>query len=151
MAVPYDVMNSATSAQLMKPSGSSPSYDRPGNRHCQLGVSSRSESHRCVRQEPATSPRSSTTWSMERSVRHRLMASPPCPAPTTTVVVRTRPPLVSSERSGHLDRDVCRVGDDVEYGRSLLRLCDERPDVFRRRIRIDVVAHLDVAEPVAHV
>src|SRR4051812_41440586 len=52
MAVAYDAMKSATSEQVMKPSGSSPSYDRPGSRHCQLGVSSRSESHRCVRQDP---------------------------------------------------------------------------------------------------
>src|SRR3954451_7534273 len=147
MAVPYDAMNSATSALLMKPSGSSPSYDRPGSRHCQLGVSSRSESHRCDRHEPATSPRSSTTWSMERSVRHWLMASPPCPAPTTTVVVRTSP----LRRSGDLDRDVGRVGDEVEHGRPLLRLRDERLDVVGRRIRVDVVGHLDVADPVADV
>src|SRR3954468_11577915 len=119
-------MKSATLAQVMKPSGSSPSYRRPGSRHCQLGVSSRSESHRWVRHALATSLRSSTTWSMERSVRHRLMASPPCPAPTTTVVVRTRLLLASSRGSGHLDRDVCRVGDEVEHGRALLRLCDER-------------------------
>src|SRR3954465_117574 len=131
-------MKSATSAQVMKPSGSSPSYDRPGSRHCQLGVSSRSESHLCVRQEPATpGPRSSTTWSMERSVRHRLMASPPCPAPTTTVVVRTSRLSTSPLCrwwSGDVDRDVGRVGEQIEHGRTLLRLCDERLDVLGGRV-----------------
>ena len=34
----------------------------------------------------ATSPRSRTTWSIERAVRWRLIASPECPAPTTTAV-----------------------------------------------------------------
>src|SRR4051812_22235052 len=144
-------MKSATSAQVMKPSGSSPSYRLPGSRHCQLGVSRRSESQRCVRHEPATSPRSSTTWSMERAVRYRLMASPPCPAPTTTVVVRTSPLLMSGRASDDLDRDVGRVGDEVEDGRPLLRLRDDRLDVVGRRVCVDVVADLDVAEPVADV
>ena len=39
------------------------------------------------RHELATSPRSSTTWSIDRSERRRLMARPPWPAPMTTVVV----------------------------------------------------------------
>src|SRR5262245_8815399 len=43
---------------------------------------------RSVRHEFATSPRSRTTWSIERSERHRLMARPACPAPTTTAAVR---------------------------------------------------------------
>ena len=78
--------NSATWALVMKPSGSAPSYRWPGSRVCQLGVRSRSEFQRSRRQELATSPRSSTTWSIERSPRHRLAASPAWPAPTTTVV-----------------------------------------------------------------
>jgi hypothetical protein len=52
-----------------------------------LGVNRRSESQRSLRHVFATSPRSSTTWSMERSVRQRLMASPAWPAPITMVVV----------------------------------------------------------------
>jgi hypothetical protein len=54
-----------------------------------LGVSSRSESQRSVRHEFATSPRSSTTWSIDRSPRKRLAARPACPAPMTTVVTRS--------------------------------------------------------------
>jgi hypothetical protein len=52
-------------------------------------VSSRRESQRSRRQEFATSPRSSTTWSIDRSLRAWLAARPACPAPTTTVVVRS--------------------------------------------------------------
>ena len=55
----------------------------------QFGVSSRSESHRSVRHEFATSPRWITTWAIERRLRKCETASPACPAPTTTVVVRT--------------------------------------------------------------
>src|SRR5215218_1046127 len=94
MSFAYVVMKSTTSGIVMKPSGSSPEYAWPGSRHCQLGVSSRNESQRSVRHELATSLRSSTTWSMARSDRQRLIASPPWPAPITTVVVRTASPLV---------------------------------------------------------
>src|SRR4051794_7850775 len=113
----------------MKPSGSSPAYEYPGSRHCQFGVSRRRESHRCVRHELAISPRSSTTWSMARSERHLLIASPPWPAPMTTVVVRTATALSRARWSGSavdldLDLDVGRIGDDVVYRRPLLRLGD---------------------------
>jgi hypothetical protein len=70
----------------MKPSGSVPQYWNPGSRACQFGVRSRSESQRSRRHELATSPRSRTTWSMDRSVRQRLIARPEWPAPMTTVV-----------------------------------------------------------------
>src|SRR3954453_14599368 len=100
----------------MKPSGSVPAYAYPGSRHCQLGVSSWSESQRSVRQELATSARSRTTWSMERVLRPWLIARPPCPAPMTTVVVRTGPAVLTrvADRSDDFDRDVRGVGDDVE-------------------------------------
>jgi hypothetical protein len=41
-----------------------------------LGVSRRKESQRSVRQVFATSPRSMTTWSIERWLRKWLTASP---------------------------------------------------------------------------
>jgi hypothetical protein len=41
-----------------------------------LGVNSRSESQRSRRQEFAISPRSSTTCSIDRSLRMRLIDSP---------------------------------------------------------------------------
>src|SRR5947209_6400059 len=114
----------------MKPSGSSPRYAYPGRRLCQFGVSRRSESQRSVRQVFATSPRSRTTWSIERSVRQRPMARPASPAPMTTVVADL---MISSawSRSGlaDLDGDVRRVGDDVVHGRALLGLGDEGLDV----------------------
>jgi hypothetical protein len=43
-----------------------------------------------VRQVFAISPRSRTTWSIERLASHQLMASPAWPAPITTAAVRTR-------------------------------------------------------------
>ena len=58
----------------MNPSGSAPCVPRPGSRVIQFGVSRRSESQRSVRQELATSPRSSTTWSIAATaelVAHR--------------------------------------------------------------------------------
>src|SRR6266508_3799890 len=136
----------------MTPSGSAPSYKYTGSRHCQLGVSNRSESHRSVLHEFATSRRSRTTWSIERSARQRLIASPPCPAPMTTVVVRTEPALVTrSGGSGDFDADVRRVSHDVVDGRALLRLRDDCPDLVRCRIGVDVVRQLDTAEPVTDV
>src|SRR5262245_39721034 len=105
-----------TSGMVMKPSGSSPSYAYEGRRHCQLGVRSRSESHRSVRHEFATSPRSSTTWSMDRSDRRRLIASPPWPAPMTTVVVFIgAAPQQAIGGSDDLDPHVGRIGDDVVH------------------------------------
>jgi hypothetical protein len=69
MCVAKRAMNSTTSALVRYPSGSGPSYPNPGRRHCQFGVRSRRESQRSNRHEFATSPRSSTTWSIDRSVR----------------------------------------------------------------------------------
>src|SRR4051812_24989125 len=105
-------MNSIVSGIVRKPPGSLPSYPYPGSRLCQLGVSSRSESQRSVRQEFATSPRSRTTWSIERSARHQLIANPAWPAPMITADVRTRPDLNRRrEVSLDLDGDVGRIGD----------------------------------------
>src|SRR5215212_344579 len=107
-------MNAIVSSMVRKPSGSSPSYPWPGSRLCQFGVSKVSESQRSVRQVFATSPRSRTTWSIERSASHQLIASPAWPAPMTTAVVRTgaASPAAAADLR-HLDRDVGRVGDDV--------------------------------------
>ena len=52
---------------------------------------------------------------------------------------------------GYADVHVRRVGDDVEDGRTLLRLRDQGFDVLLRGIRVDLVVHLDPVEPVAHV
>ncbi len=65
----------------MKPSGSAPPYAWPGRRLCQFGVSSRSESQRSVRHELATSPRSITTWAIERCVRKCDDGEPCVPRP----------------------------------------------------------------------
>src|SRR6476620_785883 len=105
----------------MKPSGSSSQYANPGSRHCQLGVSRRSESHRSVRHELATSPRSRPTWSIERAARCQLMARPEWPAPMMIAVadLTTRVP---DPPSVDRDEDGGRIGDDVEDGGPLLRL-----------------------------
>src|SRR5215469_13407855 len=97
-------------------------------RLCQLGVSNRSESQRSRRQEFATSPRSSTTWSIDRSLRKWLAARPAWPAPMTTVVVRSM-----AGPSGDFDGDVRRVGERVEHGRALLGLSHQRLDLLLRR------------------
>src|SRR5688572_26431246 len=96
---------------VRKLSGSSPSYPKPGSRLCQFGVSRVSESQRS-RQVLATSPRSRTTWSIERAARHQLIASPDWPAPMTTAVVRTGRASCREAALLHLDRDVGRIGDD---------------------------------------
>src|SRR5258708_9041356 len=108
--------------------------------------SSRSESQRSRRQEFATSPRSSTTWSIDRPVRKWLAARPACPAPMTTAVMRSM-----TGPSGDFDGDVRRVGERVEHGGPLLRLSHERLDLLTRRVRVDVEGHLDVVEAVADV
>ena len=82
-------MNATSSATVMNPSGSSPSYSSPGRRVSQLGVSSRSESQRSVFQLLATSPRSRTTCSIDCSDSTRLTARPECPAPTMTTGTRS--------------------------------------------------------------
>src|SRR4051794_25448864 len=53
--------------------------------------------------------------------------------------------------SANLDRDIRRVGNDVVHGRSLLGLGDDRLDLVGGRVGVDVVGHLDAAEPVANV
>src|SRR5215469_1299676 len=115
-------------------------------RLCQLGVSSRSESQRSRRQEFATSPRSSTTWSIDRSLRKWLAARPACPAPMTTVVMRSM-----TCPSGDLDADVRWVRESVEHGGALLGLGHQRLDLLPRRVRVDGERHLDVVEAVADV
>src|SRR3984957_14787758 len=120
---------------------------------CQLGVSSRSESQRSRRQEFATSPRSSTVWSIECSARTRLTASPPWPAPMTTVVMRSmaRPAASGRFRLDDLDRDARWIGHDIVHGRSFLRLRDERLDVFLGRIGVDMERDLDAVIAIAHI
>src|SRR5205823_12124981 len=124
-----------------------------GSRVIQFGVSSRSESHRCVRHEFATSARSRTTWSIERAARRWLMASPQWPAPTITAVVlgTAAPPLLTRTRSADLDGDVRRVGEDVVDGGALLRLRDQRPDLLGRGVGVDLVTDSDAAEAVADI
>src|SRR5713101_2400813 len=143
-------MKATTSGIVMKPSGSSPSYAYPGSRHCQFGVSKRSESHRSALHEFATSLRSRTTWSIERSARQRLIARPPCPAPMTTVVICTMYP-VGAAGLADLDAHGRRVGDDVVHGRALLRLRDDRLNLVGRRVGVDLVDHLDSAEAIADI
>src|SRR5215207_3542942 len=70
---------------------------------------------------------------------------------TTVDVVRVTARPTATERSANLDGDVRRVGDDVVHRRSLLRLSDERLDLIRRGVGVDVVRHLDAAEPVADI
>src|SRR5215211_697919 len=55
------------------------------------------------------------------------------------------PPLVDR------DEDVRWIGYDVEYGRPLLRLRDQRLDVVVARISVDVELNADGAEAIAHV
>src|SRR5271166_3426135 len=134
----------------MKPSGSSPAYSCPGSRVCQFGVSSRRVGQRWVRHEFATSPRSRTTWSIERSVRRRLMARPACPAPTMTAVVLIMR-ACGPWRSGQLDEHLRRVGHDVEDRRALLRLGDQRLEVVAGGVGVDGEPDRDRLEAVADI
>src|SRR6476646_4202974 len=113
----------------------------PGSRLCQLGVSSRRESQRSLRHEFATSPRSSTTWSSDNSVRKWLAARPEWPAPMTTAV----------KRSGDLDGDLRRIRERVEHRGALLGLGHQRLDLLLRGVRVDLERHLDVVEAVPDV
>src|SRR5689334_21245015 len=81
------------------------------------------------------------------------MASPQCPAPTITVVVSgtAASPLLTRARSGHVDGDADRVGEDVVDRGALLRLRDQRPDLLGSGVRVDLVADGDAAEAVADV
>src|SRR5580700_9437204 len=134
----------------MNPSGSAPAWSWPGSRVCQFGVSSRRLGQRWVRHEFATSPRSRTTWSIERSVRRRLIARPACPAPTTTAVAFI---LVTSwpRVSGQLDEDLRRVGHDVEDCRALLGLGQQRLKVLAGGVGVDGEPDRDRLEAVADV
>src|SRR5580700_1167347 len=132
----------------MNPSGSAPAWSRPVRRVCQFGVSSRRLGQRWVRQEFATSPRSRTRWSMERSVRRRLMARPACPAPTTTAVVWI---TAGSWWSGQLDQDLGRVGHHVEDRGALLRLGEQRLQVLAGGVGVDGEPDRDRVEAVADV
>src|SRR5215203_5515740 len=138
-------MNPISSATVMKPSGSSPSYVMPGRRVSQFGVSSRSESQRSVFQVWATSPRSSTTWSTPRPARPWLTARPAWPAPITT----TGTCVNACGRSVDRDADVRRVRHDVEHRGALLRLRHERLDLGRGGVGVDVEVDADVVEAVA--
>src|SRR3954464_2958916 len=143
-------MKSTTSAMVMKPSASSPTYACPGRRHCQFGVRRRSESHRSVRHELATSPRSRTTWSIERAARCQLMARPEWPAPIM-IAVADFTTLAPDPPSVDRDEHSGRIGNDVEDGGPLLRLRNQRLDVVFAGVGTDVEVDADGAEPVAHV
>src|ERR1700679_840830 len=92
----------------------------------------RSDAHRSRRHEFATSPRSSTTWSIDRSLRKWLAARPACPAPMTAVVTcsMVRP-------SGDRDRDLGRVREGVEHRGALLGLGDQRLDLLPGGVCVD--------------
>src|SRR5690349_17627775 len=79
------------------------------------------------------------------------MASPQWPAPTITVVVCGTSVISRSlgTGSGDLDGDAGRVGEDVVDGRALLRLRDQRPDLFGGGVGVDLVADGDAAEAIA--
>ena len=83
----YRPKNVATSGAAMNPSGSGPSYDQPGRRVIQFGVSRRRESHRSLCQRSAIRPRSRTRWSRPRAVRQWLRARPAWPPPMMIVLV----------------------------------------------------------------
>src|SRR5262245_5340478 len=86
-----------------------------------------------------------TTWSIERRERKWLTARPECPAPMTTVVVRTGARTGSVDLHGHAGR----VRHHVEHGRALLRLGNQGLDLLGRRVRVDVVLDPDLVESVS--
>src|SRR3984957_11836304 len=75
------------------------------------------------------------------------MARPACPAPMTTAVT-VRMAATACGGSIHYHRDIRRVGHDVIDCRSLLRLRNQRFDVFAFCIGVDLVGHLDAAEAI---
>src|SRR5215831_7336959 len=78
------------------------------------------------------------------------MARPAWPAPMTTVVVCiTRASGLCW--SGQLDECLRRVGYDIEDGRALLRLGDQRLKVVAGRVGIDEEPDGDRIEAVPHV
>ena len=80
-AAAYPAMKSATSGADRYPSGSSPWYVQPGSRRHPVGGEQPERVPALGSPRVATSPRSRTTWSIERSVRWRLIASPAVPGP----------------------------------------------------------------------
>ena len=51
----------------------------------------------------------------------------------------------------YLDRNIRRVGNDVEYGRTLLRLGDKRLDISPRSVGVYIVAYLDTVETITYI
>ena len=128
----------------MNPSGSSPSYARPGRRVSQLGVSSRSESQRSVFHVLATSPRSRTTCSIDCSDNTRLTARPECPAPTMTTGMR--------RARAQLTVTVTFVGL-VSASKTAERFCDWATSaaiVVGVRVGLDLEVDPDAVVAVAH-
>ena len=72
----------------MKPFGSAPWYWYPGRRVIQFGDSSRNESHAPVRQAFADAAPFDHDMIDPALCEARLIASPACPPPMTTVWVR---------------------------------------------------------------
>ena len=62
-------------------------------------------------------------------------------------------PILShiAERSVYLDAYACRVRDDIEYGRALLRLSDQRFDLVGSSVRIDLVFDFNTVKSISHV
>src|SRR5580765_7809934 len=129
----------------MKPSRSWPSYWNPGRRVIQFGVRRCSESQLWLRQRWASLPRSSTTCSIPRSDRQRLMASPACPAPMTTVVASGTVPSTSA------DAEVNRhtVGEHIEHRRARAGLFDDLAQLLGGRVAGNREADADALVAVA--
>ncbi len=68
----------------------------------------------------------------------------------TAVMLRTDLFPVYS-RLFYLDRNIRRVGNDVEHGRTLLRLGDKCLDISPRSVGINIVGYLDPVETVTHI
>src|SRR5688572_28846373 len=130
----------------MKPSASEPSYWNPGRRVIQFGVSRCRESQLWRRQRCASFPRSSTTCSMPNSDRQRLIASPACPAPMITVLMRLMFPSTDC-----VDANVHRhtVGKHIEYCRACAGLFHNLAQLLRWRIAVDGDADPDALVAVA--
>ena len=135
----------------MKPSGSASRSAMPGSRVCQFGVSSRSESQRSVRHEFATSPRSRTTWSIERSVR-RLAHRQAGVAGTDDDGADGRSRRAS--RSAQWRSATTTFVGLVMMSNTAERFCDWATSASISSavgVGVDVEAHVDAAEAVADV
>ena len=91
------------------------------------------------------SPRSRTTWSIDRSVRQWLIARAGLAAADHddvggAYVLMGLTPAARRRWSDDLDDDGGRVGDDVEDGRPLLRLGDDGLDLLLGGVGVDLVA-----------